>query len=478
MFSYNIAYKKKVYFLKKSKVKFEFSVKRKSELDTLSHEELIEYTKSLTDNWQELKDKQKPKKDSTNSSIPPSTEIGTPKRNQSMRSKSDKKSGGQSGHVGKTLKQSDTPDEVISIAYNIDSCKQCGFNLSSVIAKLKEKRQILDLDLKETLSKITEYQSYSKVCPQCGCDNHDNTYPKFVAPYISYGKNIMAIVTYLSVVHYLSYNRIVSALATLYKINISEGSVDSLLKRASKLSQNELQVIMNQLEISDKVGIDETGAKVNGSRHWHWVFQNDSCTYIVANKSRGTQVIDDNFTDGFVNAVIVHDNYSSYSSLIASEEQLCLAHKLRDLNYAITCDETQVMKDMKLLLQEAMLDHKEDLLLTQRIVLKEQYLIMFDMLLGIDAIPKSETQKQINSFKKARDKIFTFLLYPNVPPDNNASERAIRNIKVKMKVSGQFKSLQGAKDYATLRSIVDTARKREMNEFETIRNIVSGNSVF
>ena len=136
------------------------------------------------------------------------------------------------------------------------------------------------------------------------------------------------------------------------------------------------------------------------------------------------------------------------------------------------------MKDMKLLLQEAMLDHKEDLLLTQRMVLKEQYLIMFDMLLGIDAIPKSETQKQINSFKKARDKIFTFLLYPNVPPDNNASERAIRNIKVKMKVSGQFKSLQGAKDYATLRSIVDTARKREMNEFETIRNIVSGNSVF
>ena len=104
-----------MYFLKKSKVKFEFSVKRKSELDTLSHEELIEYTKSLTDNWQELKDKQKPKKDSTNSSIPPSTEIGTPKRNQSMRSKSDKKSGGQSGHVGKTLKQSDTSDEVITV---------------------------------------------------------------------------------------------------------------------------------------------------------------------------------------------------------------------------------------------------------------------------------------------------------------------------------------------------------------------------
>ena len=111
-------------------------------------------------------------------------------------------------------------------------------------------------------------------------------------------------------------------------------------------------------------------------------------------------------------------------------------------------------------------------------ILKEQYLLMFDELLKIEAIPKSETKKQLNSFLKARDKIFTFLLYPNVPPDNNASERGIRNIKVKLKVSGQFKSLQGAKDYATLRSVVDTARKRGMNEFETLRNVIGGHSVF
>ena len=112
------------------------------------------------------------------------------------------------------------------------------------------------------------------------------------------------------------------------------------------------------------------------------------------------------------------------------------------------------------------------------LILKKQYLLMFDMLLKTEAEVKSETAKQINSLTKARDKIFTFLLYPKVDPDNNSSERAIRNIKVKLKVSGQFKSTQGAKDYATLRSVVDTARKREMNEFETIRNIVDGKSVF
>ncbi len=462
--------------MKKTRKKYKFSVKDKNELNNLTHEELLEYTRNLTDDWHKIK---KPKKDSTNSSLPSSTDIVPKnKRNQSTRESSGKSSGGQKGHKGSNLKQTDNPDKIIEIEFNINSCKNCGFDISKVVAKLEERRQVLDLDLKETNQQITEYQSYSKECPECGEVNHNNSYPDFVAPHISYGKNIMAIVVYLNVVHYISYTRIVETLKTMYKIDISEGTVDNLLKKASKLSQSEMEKLVSQLELSDMVGIDETGAKVDGARDWHWVFQNDSCTYIVHNESRGQKVIDEHFDNGFINAVVGHDNYSSYNNLIAKDEQLCLAHKLRDLNYAIECDDTQVMKDMKQLLKEAMLDHKLDISQKQREILKEQYLLMFDMLLKTETIEKSQTTKQINSFTKARDKIFTFLLHPNVDPDNNSSERAIRNIKVKLKVSGQFKSTQGAKDYATLRSVIDTARKREMNEFETIRNIVGGESVF
>jgi hypothetical protein len=136
------------------------------------------------------------------------------------------------------------------------------------------------------------------------------------------------------------------------------------------------------------------------------------------------------------------------------------------------------MRDIKQLLQEAMIDHKEDLTQRQRAILKEQYLLMLDRLLETPTIPKSQTQKQLKSFKKARDKIFTFLLNANIPPDNNASERAIRNIKVKLKVSGQFKSKQGAIDYANLRSIIDTARKRGMNEFDALHRMLKGESLF
>jgi hypothetical protein len=459
--------------LKKDKIKYKFAVKSKEELDILSHEELLEYVKNLTDNLVQ----EKPPKNSTNSGIPTGKEINTPKRNQSTRKKGGK-NGGQFGHVGTHLKQTDTPDEIIDIEFKIDNCKKCGFDILEVLAKLHEKRQVQDLDLQETMKKITQYQSYSKECPQCGYENHDNLYPNFVAPYVSYGKNIMAIVVYLNVVHYVSYKRIVQTLKTMYKLDISEGTVDSLLKKASKLSKLEINKIVSQLEVSNMVGIDETGAKVNGNRDWYWVFQNDTITYIVHNESRGTKVIDAEFENGFVNAIVVHDNYSSYSSLIANGEQLCLAHKLRDLNYAIECDNTKLMKDMKVLLQEAMIDHKEDLSQNQRDILKQQYEQTFEYLLSRPVIPKSETYKQISSLKKARDKIFTFLLYPNVPPDNNGSERAIRNLKVKLKVSQQFKSSQGAKDYATLRSVVDTARKRDMNEFEVLRDIVSGNSIF
>jgi transposase len=459
--------------LRAAKIKYQFSIKSKKELRDSTHKELLEYIENLQDNIEQ----EKPPKNSTNSSIPTSKEINPPKKNQSIRKKGGK-NGGVFGHTGTTLKQTDNPDEIVDVEFKIDNCRKCEFDISQVLKTLQEKRQVLDLDLENILRKITQYQSYSKECPECGYINHDNNYPAMVAPHISYGKNIMAIVVYLNVVHYLSYQRIVMALQTMYKITISQGTVDKLIKKASKLSQNEIDKIVSELSLADIVGIDETGVKVNGSRDWSWTFQNDSCTLLVHNESRGAKVIKENFKNGFINAIVIHDNYSSYNSLIAKGEQLCLAHKLRDLNYAIECDDTQVMKDIKLLIKESMIDHKLDLLQVQREILKEQYLLMLDELLKSEVVPKSETHKQINSFLKAKDKIFTFLLYSKVPPDNNGSERAVRNYKVKLKVSQQFKSPKGAKDYATLRSIIDTARKRNMNEFQTLRNIIGGGSAF
>jgi len=461
--------------LKNLIIKLQFSIKSPHELDKLTHEELLKYIKDLQKNIVQ----EKPKKDSTNSSIAPSNDIGkTPKKNQSLRAKSNRKSGGQIGRKGSNLEQSDTPDIVVDIEYTLDTCKECGSSLVDTIAQLKEKRQVLDADLEAINTQITQYQSYSKICSHCGYENHDNNYPSFIAPYMSYGKNITAIVSYLSAVHYLSYNRIALLLKNLYNITISEGSIDSMIKKASKLSLGELEKITTYLSRSSVMGIDETGCKVDGKKYWHWTFQDSNNTLIKANKSRGTAVINETFEDGFINACVIHDNYSSYNSLTAKAEQLCLAHKLRDINYAIECDNTMLMRDIKSLLLEAMSDHKEELTPQQRVELQCEYEKTFDYLLQRPTIPKSQTEKQIKSLTKARDKIFTFLSHPDISPDNNASERAIRNIKVKLKVSGQFKSEQGAIDYANLRSIVDTSRKRGMDEFEALRDMIEGKPLF
>ncbi len=462
--------------MRNNKVKYQFSIKTKDELRDLSHKELLKYIENLQDNLIQ----EKPPKNSNNSSIPSSTEIANPKpkKNQSLRKKSDKKVGAQLGRDGVTLLKSDTPDEIIQLDYTLDNCKKCSFDLSSTIAKLKEKRQVLDLELSSIDTKITEHQSFSKICPECGYDNHDNAFASSVTPNISYGTTITAMISYLSVSQYMANKRIVSLLSNLFNLTLSEGSITNLLAKASRLSQSEIENIKRLLSKAPIVGIDETGCKVDGVKHWHWTFQDKNNTLVVANKSRGTKVITETFENGFSNACVVHDNYSSYSTLECESEQLCLAHKLRDLNYAIECDNTKLMKDIKLLLKEAIKDDKEDLTSTQRVSLKVQYDKTLQHLLLMPTIPKSETAKQIKSFTKSKNKIFTFLLDADIPADNNASERAIRNVKVKQKVSGQFKSLDGAKNYATLRSIIDTSRKRGLNEFESLVTIIQGNSLF
>ena len=460
--------------MKKTKIKIAFCIKTTDELDKLSHEELLRYIKNLQKNIVQ----EKPKKNSNNSSIAPSTDINKKKKNQSLRQKSTKKPGGQIGHRANTLYQSDQPDEIITIPFSLEHCKKCDSTLGDAFESLKEKRQVLDIDLQQIDTQIKEYQSFSKVCTLCGYENHDNTFPDGVASHISYGVNIQALVSYLSVSHYLSYARIVQVLSNLFHIELSQGTVDKILKRSAKASQKEIEKIKARLAVSGLVGIDETGCKINSDRHWNWVFQNSDDTLIVVNKSRGTKVINETFEDGFADACVVHDNYSSYSSLVAQSEQLCLAHKLRNINYAIECDDTLLMKEMKHLLKEAMLDHKENLTKEQRVILKQEYEVSFDYLLNRPVIPKSETHKQIKSLTKSQDKIFTFLLHQNIPSDNNGSERAIRNVKVKLKVSGQFKTVQGAEDYAALRSIIDTSRKRNLNEFESLMGIIRGDSVF
>ena len=199
-------------------MKYQFSVKSKEELDKLTHEELLKYVKNLTDNLVQ----EKPPKNSNNSSIPSSVEIINPqaKKNQSLREKSNKPVGAQLGRKGVTLLQSATPNKIIALEYSIQHCKKCGLDISSIIATLKERRQVVDLELSSIETTITEYQSFSKKCSQCGYTNHDNSFSTSITPNVSYGVTITAMVSYLSVSQYMSNKRIVALLNSLFNLTV------------------------------------------------------------------------------------------------------------------------------------------------------------------------------------------------------------------------------------------------------------------
>ena len=456
----------------------QFGTKTLEELENLSKEELVKYSDELTKLYEQII-KKKPEKNSNNSSISPSRDKdkSKAKKNQSLRSKSNRSSGGQKGREGKTLNQTKTPDEVIVLGADINKCKKCGADLSSTLSYLLERRQKLDIDINKAQAEYIEFQRFGKVCPRCGEMNSEE-FPKDVKPNISYGSNIKSIILYLSVSQFISYKRITEVMFDCFRVSLSEGTVGNILKEANEKSKPIIETFKDEIHKSNMIGIDETGTYVGGKRLWSWVFHNSEYVVIIVNKSRGAKVIKENFPEGFTNATVCHDNYSAYNSLECKDEQICIAHKLRDLNYALECDKNEVIEEIKDLLLEA-LEYDKSASLEQRETLKNNFDVSINYLLQkeIDENEK-ESLKQIKSLIKLEDKLFTFMLYEDVSADNNESERIIRNIKVKQKVSGFFKTEDGAQVYANLRSIIETANRKNVNKLQAIHSLLEEKELF
>jgi transposase len=249
--------------------------------------------------------------------------------------------------------------------------------------------------------------------------------------------------------------------------------LDKLVKKA--LPAYELIKQKLKSDTSHAVGTDETGVKVAGDKHWAWTWQNNDVTFISITDNRGMASIDKNFKDGFKNAVLVHDCWKSHFNTHALSHQICIAHLLRDLNYLSELYKHKWSRVCKSVFKQALnlknkmreadyyihnparttLENRLDFLINYKLDKSHKELITF--------------QKRLIKYKNY---LFTFLYHPKVPPDNNASERAIRNIKVKQKISGQFKSTKGAFNFAVLRSITDTAIKNNQNVLNSL-NIIA-----
>jgi len=416
-------------------------------------------------------EKQAVKKDSHNSHNPPSSDKGKPKRNQSLRPKTTRKTGGQTGHKGHTLAQKEQADKEVDLKSSY--CNDCGEDLCDLPQELVSKRQVIELPPIEPI--YIQYNQYSCACP-CGHTQTAN-YPEDVKAPIQYGASVIALVSYLNVYQYVAYKRLQELFTDIFHLPISQGTIENLLNKAAAKATPVYKAILEEIKSANCVGSDETGAKVNGQKWWIWVWQNFKNTFLTASKSRGFKTVEAIFPEGLPIATIVSDRLAAQLKTSSAKKQFCLPHLFRDLNFLEEQEKNIWSTHFKELLKQALelraMADQRNYAWTKGEIKIYQLEDRLNRLLA-RIIPK-DTFPQTFTFQKAmikgRNHLFTFLYDLEVPPDNNGSERALRNAKVKQKISGQFKS--GQHTFCTLRSIIDTLRKRQLNVLEYLAKIVA-----
>lgn len=400
-------------------------------------------------------------KNSNNSSVAPSKDENRLK-NQSLREKSEKKVGGQTGHKGNTVEMTDHPDSIVE--HKLIYCTECGKSLDQAYT-FEGRRQVIDIPPIKSFT--TEHRIYSCVCI-CGKLNCPN-YPKEASNNVSYGVNIETLINYMSVRQYMPVNRIREFFEQVCKLKISEGTICNKLSLFAEKLRPVYNNILEKIKQSTCVGVDETGCKINGVKHWAWIWQTTEASYIAISENRGYKTIERVIGNGLQNCILVHDCWKAQFMTLTKLHQICIAHILRELNYFIELEKENWTTKFKNILQRA-IRLKNNIDYTK----KENYQAWISRIKNqasriLEKPPKSNN-KEIQTFykrmKKYQDYLFVFLDYKEVPYDNNGSERGIRNFKVKQKISTQFKTLNGAESFAISRSIIDTAIKSKQNIFE------------
>ncbi len=256
-----------------------------------------------------------------------------------------------------------------------------------------------------------------------------------------------------------------------FSLPISEGSIQNILERSASKMEFIYDEIHSQIATANVVGSDETGIKVAGKKEWLWTWQNEENTYLVPSASRGYCVIEEEWDKGFPEGTLVTDRWRAQLKTPAKNHQICLAHLLRDCTYIREIENTSFPRRFKTLLYDVFSFKREkkegNIKLQKR--LEKRVNSLLELSIDQEMYPLSFTfQKQMIMLREA---ILPCIYDSEIPPDNNASERAIRNAKVKMKVSGMFQT--GQKAFAIIRSVIDTMKKRGRNILATINHILT-----
>lgn len=411
-------------------------------------------------------------KDSHNSHLPPSSDRFH-RQPKSLRKQSGKRSGGQAGHAGNTLKLSEAPDLVIM--HPVEYCQHCQHDLHEVASLVVERRQVIDLPPKRVL--VIEHQAHQKCCPACQ-QISAAAFPDDVRAPVQYGAAMGAVGVYLVQQQLLPYERACEVIEDLLGPSISVGTLQGLVERCAKQLEPVEQQIKAALCQADVLHQDETGLYVAGQRHWMHVSSTEQLTHYAVHAKRGKEALDAIGILADFAGVSVHDGWKSYWQFLC-QHALCNVHHLRELTFF---EEEQhqewaghmktLLLDIKAAVEQARAEGRSSLHPLEVADWKAQYAALLEE--GYRANPpdpppeaskrgrrkQSAARNLLDRLSTHQEAVLRFLDNVAVPFDNSLAERDIRMVKVQQKVSGCFRSPAGAMAFCRIRGYLSTLRKQ------------------
>lgn len=427
-------------------------------------------------------------KNSRNSSKPPSSDGLQKPKPKSLRQRTGLKPGGQPGHPGRTLERVANPDHAVLLP--VTSCP-CGADLSLKNHPVidYERRQVFELP--EPKLEVTEYRAEIKRCPHCRTAVR-TPFPDAVKSPTQYGPRFLALLVYLQHQQLLPANRISQLCDDLFAQPVSEATLFQITQKCHDQLEDFENKIVSQLPKETILTVDESGLRVDGKLHWLHTAGTDRLTFYGVHPKRGNQATDAFNILPHFNGSLVHDFWRPYFKYDCNHG-LCNAHLARELQFLLEEQNQLWAGKMSALLFDMNAFAKTRKTMTPQLTEEQKapWLQRFRSLVaeGRQANPKNKppevkprrgrpkqtkAQNLLDRLEYRENSVLAFFHDLRVPFTNNQSEQDIRMIKVRQKISGCFRTLQGAKNFARIRSYLSTARKNGWNLLQSITQSLTG----
>jgi len=438
------------------------------ELEGLSAEDMRSLIVELVKRINELEARlNEPPKNSGNSSVPPSKGFKANKGAGDGRNGKTERTGPRKGSLGRKgggRPLAREPDQ--TIIAKAKRCCHCAAELGADDQTLRSRYDKIELPKVKPI--VTRVERYAGCCPRCQGVTLAPV-PEGMEEGSPFSPNIVALALYLRFTHAIGYKRLCQLLLHLFALRLSEGGLDAMFQKAKPRFDDKVAAILARLRKSRVIYSDETGVRLDGKTCWDWVFQNKDVVIHVIRPSRAASVVAE-VLNSHRPVLWVSDLYGAQQGH-ADKWQVCLAHQLRNCQFAVEAGDMIFAPRMKawLLRVCVLARRRSELAEATRRSYKRRFENDLDKIMAL--APENQHGRRLRKrYGKIRDSLLTFLDHPDIAPDNNSSERELRHTAVYRKVTGGFRSDWGADLFAGLRSVVGTAARHGQNAFDAIRS--------